>query len=264
MFTRPIQTPGRRRDAATREAVDALAADEGLGACLDVRSRGVRWFWTTFAVAVFAAAATWPFRGRPGSPWVMAVLVVWAVTQARTSTLFNPRLRRQRCFLFEAGLVVVGSARTIRLVRWSEVLMVTSRIQGWQFWPPRFHHASRCEVVPAAGPVLTFGTEWRRLATLMLMIRTASTTAQLPEVLAALRQGAEVRFGDIIVSAVGVRTPAGAAAWTETTPMVLTRQNRLRIETPGALLPLVSTPVSALPNPTLLLTVVKLCQDKKV
>lgn len=223
-------------------------------------ARAVRWIRVALAVAVIAVGVSWLVRGLAASA---ALVVLWpaAVVQLTSSALFNPRLRRGKVHLFEEALVVVDAAKIVRVVRWSEVLMVLHRSRGISFPPLRLHVSARCTVVAIDGSVVALGTEWQGLEALSLEVSRRAAKAQLPGVQAALRQGAEVRFGDVIVSAAGVRTPDGSAAWAQTAPVVMTRRGQIRIDTREGLRPLVAASLAATPNPVLLMAVVRGCQE---
>lgn len=240
--------------------VDALAEAEKLGERLGVHARAARWTQVLVSAAVLGVGISWLIRGFLGAATTLVVTGPITLVQLKSSTLVDWRLRRQRVFLFERALVLADSAGATRVVRWSDVLMVLLHPKGTPAAFLTLRLGSRCKVVTVDGAVLRFGTEWRDSKDLWQTISRRTAAAHYSGVRDTLAEGAEVQFGDVVVSAAGVRTPAGSAAWSETAPVVVTRRGTIRVDTLDGLRPLVTAPLDATPNPILLLAVVRDCQ----
>lgn len=243
-----------------RAEVGALAEAERLGECLGLHARAVRWTRVLASAAVLGVGISWLIRGFLGAATTLVVTAPIALVQGKSSTLFDRRLRRQRVFLFDRALVLADPAGAVRVVRWSDVLMVLHSAKGTAAGVLTLRLGTRFKVVTVGGEVLRFGTEWRDSEVLWRTISQRTAATHFPGVRDALAEGAEVQFGDVVVSAAGVRTPAGSAAWSQTAPVVVTRRGTIRIDTVDGLRPLVAASMDATPNRVLLLAVVKACQ----
>jgi len=197
-----------------------------------------------------------------GTPIVGAVFWPPAVLGLRTSPLVVRGLRRQQIRLYEQGFVVAGADDAPQVWRWDRISVVFERSQRRGITGFRYGASAIYTVVGLDGRTIKLSTEWDGIRLLGREVCLRTAAAQLRSALAALEQGRDLRFGDVVVDATGVRCRRGWAPWPEL-DFALTRQRRVRLEVADRFRPLASIPAWKIPNVALFIQLMRIYQEKE-